>query len=170
MDLLTLSMLRQLNLIYIKVLDRMSQAMRFGYMPIDSENLARYADLFALRVVSSHEELVIEAFQSFWNSTFGTADDLEYSDELKEFLRSFMEADSQFLVVPGLELLSQPRSSVSLPREDGLCEVVLTASLTSSRSILLPTTLMSRGRSWMTRMWWRRQRRWQQRKTHRRTF
>jgi hypothetical protein len=107
------NLFHQLDDVYIRLLIRVSDAMKSGHIPVNSESLARYSDIFALRVVSSHEERVIAAFQSFWNSTFAKVDDLEYSVDLKVFLRSFMEADSQFLVVPGLEPASQPETSVS---------------------------------------------------------
>ncbi len=96
----------QVDKMYIQVLDLLASAMAHGAIEINSVSLALYSDTFAFRVASTTEEQVVDAFQAFWNETFGTVKDLEYDDDLKHLLRSFLRTDSQFLVVPGLQMES----------------------------------------------------------------
>jgi hypothetical protein len=96
-----------LDAAYIRVLAVLEDVMRSGFIPIDSASLRTYSDLMIFHVASSDKHAVLEAFRGCWNRTFGTAAGLEYEEDVKEFLRTFMETDSQFLVVPGLRLISQ---------------------------------------------------------------
>jgi hypothetical protein len=105
--------LLQLDAVYIRVLGVLSRTLQSGDVPIDSASLRTYSDLIAFHVAASENQAVLAAFQSFWNSTFGTVAGLDFDEDLKDFLRSFMDTDSQFLIVPGLELVSQESQNVS---------------------------------------------------------
>ncbi|WRT67914.1 uncharacterized protein IL334_004888 [Kwoniella shivajii] len=115
---LSSDMHEKLDEVYVIVLNILSSTMPSEDLPINSETLNSLAEIYIPRISKAQSSSVPLTFQSFWNKTFATVNDLMYSEDVADFLRDLLMAVPGMIVCPGLEgssVLSQDESLSKYP-------------------------------------------------------
>ncbi|WVQ83031.1 hypothetical protein IAT38_005169 [Cryptococcus sp. DSM 104549] len=97
-------MVEKLNKFYLVLLTIFAESISHNHILADSNSVNALLDIYASR--ASYR---VRAFCDFWSMTYGSVEGLEYSEDVKAFLRDMLDVQPGLIDVPGLSLL--PESS-----------------------------------------------------------
>ncbi len=92
---------QQLDNLYIILLSSLTGAIEAHHIQATSETLDDLIDIYAPRLSRAQSSAVPAAFKDFWQSCFQSAQ-LDYSDEVADFLRDVLAAVPGMIHVSGL--------------------------------------------------------------------
>ncbi|RXK36174.1 hypothetical protein M231_06579 [Tremella mesenterica] len=113
----------KLDNLYISILSSLLPAFESGHITLDSTIVNALVDIYAPRLSLAQSAEVPKTFQKFWNMTFGKVENLEYSPDVKEFLRDLSCAIPGMIQVQGLDLkgvMSEEESLSKYPHSQSL--------------------------------------------------
>ena len=88
--------------LYIAILIALADAIEAHHIPATAATLDDLIELYAPRLSRARSAAVPTAFKVFWQRCFKNAPDLEYSEEVEQFLKDVIAAVPGMIVAPGL--------------------------------------------------------------------